>query len=331
MSNKNRSVVVFIILILIGAAIGGYYYYQSQQDKTLTLYGNVDVRTVNLGFRVSGKLKSLSVDEGAKIIAGEQLGLLDDAPYINALNKAKGVRDSAKAQLALKESGYRTQEVAQVEAEVAQKQAAWQYADNFYKRQQGLAASRVISANDLDNAKNNRNQAFAALQAAQDKLNQYQSGFRQEEIAAARSEWLQAEAAVAQAELDLQDTVLTAPSSGTILTRAIEPGTIIGAGNTVFSVTLTNPVWARAYVSEPHLGDAIPGREVLLYTDSRPNQPYHGTIGFVSPTAEFTPKSVQTPDLRTDLVYRLRIVVNDADDALRQGMPVTIQFADNKQ
>ncbi|MEQ4701542.1 secretion protein HlyD [Providencia rettgeri] len=331
MSNKNRSVVVFIILILIGAAIGGYYYYQSQQDKILTLYGNVDVRTVNLGFRVSGKLKSLSVDEGAKIIAGEQLGLLDDAPYINALNKAKGVRDSAKAQLALKESGYRTQEVAQVEAEVAQKQAAWQYADNFYKRQQGLAASRVISANDLDNAKNNRNQAFAALQAAQDKLNQYQSGFRQEEIAAARGEWLQAEAAVAQAELDLQDTVLTAPSSGTILTRAIEPGTIIGAGNTVFSVTLTNPVWVRAYVSEPHLGDAIPGREVLLYTDSRPNQPYHGTIGFVSPTAEFTPKSVQTPDLRTDLVYRLRIVVNDANDALRQGMPVTIQFTDNKQ
>lgn len=331
MSNKNRSVVVFIILILIGAAIGGYYYYQSQQDKTLTLYGNVDVRTVNLGFRVSGKLKSLSVDEGAKIIAGEQLGQLDDAPYINALNKAKGVRDTAKAQLALKESGYRTQEVAQVEAEVAQKQAAWQYADNFYKRQQGLAASRVISANDLDNAKNNRNQAFAALQAAKDKLNQYQSGFRQEEIAAARGEWLQAEAAVAQAELDLQDTVLIAPSSGTILTRAIEPGTIIGTGNTVFSVTLTNPVWVRAYVSEPHLGDAIPGREVLLYTDSRPNQPYHGSIGFVSPTAEFTPKSVQTPDLRTDLVYRLRIVVNDADDALRQGMPVTIQFTDNKQ
>ncbi|MEQ5308122.1 MULTISPECIES: secretion protein HlyD [Providencia] len=331
MSNKNRSVVVFIILILIGAAIGGYYDYQSQQNKILTLYGNVDVRTVNLSFRVPGKLASLSVDEGAKIIAGQQLGQLDDAPYINALNKAKGVRDSAKAQLALKESGYRTQEIAQVEAELAQKQAAWQYADNFYKRQQGLAASRVISANDLDNAKNNRNQAFAALQAAQDKLNQYQSGFRQEEIAAARGEWLQAEAAVAQAELDLKDTILTAPSSGTILTRAIEPGTIISAGNTVFSVTLTNPVWVRAYVSEPHLGDAIPGREVLLYTDSRPNQPYHGSIGFVSPTAEFTPKSVQTPDLRTDLVYRLRIVVNDADDALRQGMPVTIQFADNKQ
>ncbi|WP_272538821.1 secretion protein HlyD [Providencia sp. PROV197] len=331
MNNKSRSIFVFIIVILIGAAVSGYYYYQSQQDKTLTLYGNVDVRTVNLSFRVPGKLVSLTVDEGARIAIGDKLGQLDDAPYINALNKAKGVRESAKAQLMLKESGYRTQEIAQVEAEVAQKQAAWQYADNFYKRQQGLAASRVISANDLDNAKNNRNQAFAALKAAQDKLNQYQSGFRQEEIAAARGEWLQAEAAVAQAELDLQDTVLIAPSNGTILTRAIEPGTNVGAGNSIFSVTLTHPVWVRAYISEPHLGNAVPGSQVTLYTDSRPNQPYHGTIGFVSPTAEFTPKSVQTPDLRTDLVYRLRIIVDDADDALRQGMPVTIYFANNKK
>lgn len=331
MNNNRRSVVFILIVIVIGIAASGYYWYQSQQDKTLTLYGNIDVRTVNLGFRVGGKLASLAVDEGARVTQGQILGQLDDVPYLNALNKAKGARDSAKAQLELKEKGYRTQEIAQVEAEVAQKQSAWLYAESFYKRQQGLAASRVISANDLENAKTNRNQAAAALKAAQDKLNQYQSGFRQEEIAAARGEWLQAEATVAQAELDLKDTQLTAPSDGTILTRAIEPGTIVGAGNTVFSVSLTRPVWARAYVNEPNLGMAIPGRQVLLYTDSRPDKPYHGSIGFVSPTAEFTPKSVQTPELRTDLVYRLRIVVSDPDDALRQGMPVTIRFTQNDQ
>ncbi|TKU84705.1 secretion protein HlyD, partial [Citrobacter sp. TBCS-14] len=77
-------------------------------------------------------------------------------------------------------------------------------------------------------------------------------------------------------------------------------------------------------VDERNLSQAQPGREILLYTDGRPDKPYHGKIGFVSPTAEFTPKTVETPDLRTDLVYRLRIVVTDADDALRQGMPVTI-------
>lgn len=331
MNFKRPSVFFIFIVIILGIVASGYYWYQSQQDKELTLYGNVDVRTVNLGFRVGGKLASLNVDEGASVITGQTLGKLDDAPYINALNKAKGVRDSAKAQLAMKQKGYRTQEIAQVEAEVAQKQAAWQYAESFYKRQQGLVTSRVISANELENAKTNRTQAHAALKAAQDKLNQYQSGFRQEEIAAARGEWLQAEAAVAQAELDLKDTQLTAPSDGTILTRAIEPGTVVGAGNTIFSVTLNNPVWVRAYINEPNLGMAVPDSKVLLYTDSRPEKPYHGTIGFVSPTAEFTPKTVQTPELRTDLVYRLRIIVSDPDTALRQGMPVTIRFAQTEQ
>lgn len=96
----------------------------------------------------------------------------------------------------------------------------------------------------------------------------------------------------------------------------------------MFTVSLTRPVWVRAYVDERNLDPRPAGRKVLLYTDGRPDKPYHGQIGFVSPTAEFTPKTVETPDLRTDLVYRLRIVVTDADDALRRGMPVTVQFGD---
>ena len=111
------------------------------------------------------------------------------------------------------------------------------------------------------------------------------------------------------------------------MTRAVEPGSMLSAGGTVMTLSLTHPVWVRAYIDEINLGQAQPGREVLLYTDSRPDKPYRGKIGFVSPTAEFTPKTVETPDLRTDLVYRLRIVVTDADDALRQGMPVTVAFS----
>ena len=86
-------------------------------------------------------------------------------------------------------------------------------------------------------------------------------------------------------------------------------------------------MWVRAYIDEPNLGQMQPGRELLLYTDGRPDKPYHGKVGFVSPTAEFTPKTDETPDLRTDLVYRLRIVIDeaDSDSALRQGMPVTIE------
>lgn len=320
---KTGSFIIILILLLSAA---GWYWWQARPSGPVLLYGNVDIRTVSPGFRVSGKLQSLNVDEGTVVKAGYLLGTLDDAPYRNALLKAEGVRDSAQAALSMMETGYRTEEIAQAKADVARNTAAAQFARQFYQRQSGLMQSKAISANDLENARNQRDQTEAALKAAQDKLTQLENGFRKEEIEQARGQLKQAQAAVAQAKLDLADTRLTAPADGTILTRAVEPGTILPAGSTVFTLSLTNPVWVRAYVSESELGQAQPGRAVLLETDSRPGQPYHGHIGFVSPTAEFTPKSVETPALRTDLVYRLRIVVTDADPLLRQGMPVTIRF-----
>ncbi|CDH20657.1 secretion protein HlyD [Xenorhabdus bovienii] len=330
MNSKKFALFLLAIIVVIGTIVG-IDYYQEQNDKELMLYGNVDVRTVNLSFRVAGKLAALQVDEGDAITAGQALGQLDNAPFINALNQAKATRDAAKANLAKTEAGYRKEEIAQVRAETTQKESAFRFADSFLKRQQGLWQRKMIADNELDNAKTGQHQALAAYQAAKDKLRQFEAGYRKEEIAAAKAQLAQAEAAVAQAELNSQDTQLTSPSAGVILTRAIEPGTMLAAGNTVFTLSLTNPVWIRAYIDEPNLNQAIAGREIQIYTDGRKNQPYHGKIGFVSPTAEFTPKNVETPDLRTDLVYRLRIIVNDPDEGLKQGMPVTLRFTDSNK
>ncbi|MEB6593796.1 secretion protein HlyD [Klebsiella quasipneumoniae] len=323
---KKPVVVILLIVILLAALGGGWWWYQSSRQQPLTLYGNVDIRTVNMSFRVGGRLASLTVDEGDSIRAGQTLGELDRAPYENALMQAQANVSTAQAQYDLMMAGYRSEEIAQAAAAVNQAQAAYDYAQNFYQRQLGLRASSAISANDLENARSSRDQAQATLKSAQDKLRQYRAGNRPQEIAQAKASLEQAQAALAQAKLDLHDTVLTAPSDGTLMTRAVEPGTMLNAGGTVLTLSLTHPVWVRAYVDEKNLGQAQPGQAVLLYTDSRPDKPYHGKIGFVSPSAEFTPKTVETPDLRTDLVYRLRIVVTDADGALRQGMPVTVSF-----
>lgn len=323
---KKPVVVILLIVILLAALGGGWWWYQSSRQQPLTLYGNVDIRTVNMSFRVGGRLASLTVDEGDSIRAGQTLGELDRAPYENALLQAQANVSTAQAQYDLMMAGYRSEEIAQAAAAVNQAQAAYDYAQNFYQRQLGLRASSAISANDLENARSSRDQAQATLKSAQDKLRQYRAGNRPQEIAQAKASLEQAQAALAQAKLDLHDTVLTSPSDGTLMTRAVEPGTMLNAGGTVLTLSLTHPVWVRAYVDEKNLGQAQPGQAVLLYTDSRPDKPYHGKIGFVSPSAEFTPKTVETPDLRTDLVYRLRIVVTDADGALRQGMPVTVSF-----
>lgn len=325
---KKPVALILAVAVLVALIGGGTWWYQSLQNNGLTLYGNVDIRTVNMSFRVGGRLQSLSVDEGDAIKRGQTLGQLDKAPYENALIQAKANVATAQAQYDLMMAGYRAEEIAQASAAVKQAQAAYDYAQSFLQRQQGLWNSRTVSANDLANARSSRDQAFATLKSAQDKLSQYRAGNRPQEIAQAKANLEQAQAQLAQSTLDLHDTVLTAPSDGTLLTRAVEPGSMLSAGSTVMTLSLTHPVWVRAYVDEKNLNQAQPGREILLYTDGRPDKPYHGKIGFVSPTAEFTPKTVETPDLRTDLVYRLRIIVTDADDSLRQGMPVTLSFSD---
>lgn len=324
---SKKITLIIIVLSTAILTIYGWNCYIQQQDNSLVLYGNVDIRTVNLGFRVNGRLASLTVEEGDKIKPGQLLGKLDEAPYINSLQQARASAASAAARLELLQAGYRTEEIAQVKSEVVQRQAAFNYADSFFKRQKGLWSGKATSANELEDARTLRNQAQADLQASKEKLAQYLSGNRPQEIAEAEGNLAQAEAELAQAALNLQDTALISPSNGIILRRATEPGTILNTGNTVFTLSLSDPVWIRAYVDERYLGKTIPGAAVDIYTDSRPNKPYHGRIGFVSPTAEFTPKNVETPNLRTDLVYRLRIVVSDADDALRQGMPVTLHFS----
>lgn len=327
---KKPVIALLAVVVVIAAAVGGWLWYQSQQDRGLTLYGNIDIRTVNMSFRVGGRLASLAVDEGDAIKAGQILGTLDKAPYENALMQAKASVAVAQAQYDLMQAGYRDEEIAQTEAAVRQAKAAYDYAQNFYTRQQGLWKSRTISANDLENARSSRDQARATLKSAEDKLSQYRTGNRPQDIAQAKASLEQAQAQLAQAELDLHDTTLVAPADGTLMTRAVEPGSMLNAGSTVLTLSLTRPVWVRAYIDEPNLGRAKPGSELLLYTDGRPDRPYHGKVGFVSPTAEFTPKTVETPDLRTDLVYRLRIIVTDADDALRQGMPITVRFNDGQ-
>lgn len=316
-----------LLLLVVSITLGSSYYYHINQQSPLILSGNVDIRTVNMSFRVNGRLLSLNVDEGDKINRGDLLGKLDDAAYIIAKKEADASVAAAQAQLDLLLAGYRDEEITQARAMVDQQQAAFNYADSFYKRQQRLRHSSSVSANDLDNAQTTRNQALAALNAAKDKLNQYVNGNRPQQIDQARASVTQAQAKAAQAALNLQDTELYAPSSGVILTRPIEPGTMVSAGSTVLSLSLTTPVWIRAYIDECNLAHAIPGTAIFIYTDGQPNKAYHGKIGFVSPVAEFTPKSVETPELRSALVYRLRIIVTDPDPLLRQGMPVTLYFS----
>ena len=318
-----------VILLLLTAIAAGAWYFRGMfrhAEPPLQLYGNVDIRGVDLGFRVAGRLLEVTKDEGDAVKPGDLLARIDDLPYVQALARADALLAAAQADQRLKKAGNRSEEIEQGRASLEESRLVAKNAARTHQRLAGLVGKGGASQQDMEAAEAGLDEANQRVILNAARLKLLEAGFRSEEIAAADAAVAQAQAARASAALQVEDTQLKAPSAGVVLTRALEPGAILQAGATVISLSLEQPVWVRAYVHETELGRVPPGTKVLLATDGRPNKPFHGKVGFVSPRAEFTPKSVETPELRTTLVYRLRIVVDDSDGSLRQGMPVTVSL-----
>ncbi len=318
-----------IIILLLLLSAGVYFAYAQFQrngaDSGLVLYGNVDIREVQLGFRVSGRLEQMNLEEGDATATGMVLATLDSKPQRDGLALAEAKVAEARARLAVLRTGSRPQEIEQARARVVEAEAALKNAEQEYRRQREVTDKGLSSQGLLDSAVAQRDEASARLAASREALALAVEGARAEDILAAEAALAGAEAQREQASTQLQDTELKAPGNGVILTRVREPGAIVAVGAPVYTLSLTDTVYVRAYVDESHLGKVVPGAKLLVTTDSSDRE-YTGQVGFVSPRAEFTPKSVETPELRTDLVYRLRIVIPEAGDDLRQGMPVTISF-----
>lgn len=325
MKRRTRFVLLLGVLALIALGVTGWWMVRKgTAESTLTLYGNVDIREVALGFRVPGRLLEMDFDEGDSVTAGTRVARLDPEPYREALAVAEARVEQARAQLDKLESGSRPQEVQQATARVREVEVALDNAQRSYRRKLGLLDSGASSEREVEAARSQRDELEARLESAREALALAEEGFREQDVAIARAELAAARAQRDQTETQLADTDLVSPSDGVVLTRVHEPGAMLAQGSPVYTLSLRDPVYVRAYVAEPDLGRVVPGAEVRVITDSSPES-YRGQIGFVSPRAEFTPKTVQTTELRTDLVYRLRIVVSDADDGLRQGMPVTVE------
>ena len=326
----RRVLLVALVLIVLLAGFGSYLWRQrgaNDPSAAFSLSGNVDVHQVELAFRVSGRISAVKVQEGDKVSAGQVLALLDPVPFQTDVNSARADLAQAQAQLDKTRRGFRIEEVEQARANVAQRAADLENAQVTLRRQQQLVASGLVTHQQIDDAQARVHMSEAALAASRGQLTLELHGSRIEDIEAQEATVASAQARLEKAQTALADATLLAPSKGIISVRAREPGAIVQVGQTVYTLTLNDPVWIRAYVSQPRLGRIKPGMVVKLTIDSMPGKHYDGTVGFISPEAEFTPKTVQTEQVRDDLVYRIRVIASDPDDVFRQGMPVTVLIA----
>jgi len=278
--SKKYILIIGIFALLIVLGVGTAWLFSNQKQKNeLVVYGNVDIRQVDLGFRVFGKVSNLFFDEGDFVKRGQLMAKLDKVPYLEKVKEAEAFRNSVDERL---------------KSAMAKLQ----------KREKAIN-SLAISKEDFDDSSFNVGELKATLN--------------------------EANAALERAITDCEDTYLCCPTDGIILTRIKEPGSIVNPTDPIYSLNICKPMWIRTYITERELGRIYFGQKALIYTDTEDLPVYHGHIGFISPVAEFTPKNVETTELRVDLVYRLRVIVDDPDMMLKQGMPVTVKLLeDNK-
>ena len=324
---RTRQLKLLVVLIILGLLIyfGGRSagLWAGDPDGELKLYGNVEIREVQLGFRVGGRVSKLLVDEGDRVASGQILAELDTRPFDDRLAGAAARLDAASAAVARDANGSRPQEVGEAQAAVAAAEARLSEARRQLDRRQALVGKGFISKADVQTAEADVAAAAASLAASRNVLSLAQEGVRSEDRAASEASRDAAFAERRAVQTDISDTRITAAEPGQVLTRAREVGAIVQPGQTVLTVALTQPVRVRAYVAEPDLPKVHPGMSVSISVDGSSKR-WPAKIGYIAPVAEFTPKTVQTEQLRADLVYRVRLTVEDRQSELRQGQPVTI-------
>ena len=313
--------------VLAVAVAGGVWFAVDRirpRAATDTLFGNVEQRQVDLAFNTEGTLQALARQEGDRVKAGDLLAELDPATILQVVALADAKRDAAKAQLDLLLAGTRPEEIARARGADASAAAAVIRAESVFARQQDLAKRDIASQQTFDDARAALDQARAQRVQTAAVLAQAIAGPRPLEIEASRAQLRAAEATARLAGEQLAHTRLLAPGDGIIMTRVVEKGSVVLPTSPIYAMAMAGEVWVRAFAPEPWLGRLAPGTLVAIASDG--GKSWQGRIGYVSPSAEFTPKTVETPELRTQLVYRLRIRVENPDDAIRQGMPVTIRL-----
>jgi len=315
----TASVAVLLVIAIFTRGFGLI----GDEAQELKLYGNVDIRQVELSFRVPGRIVSIAYEEGAKVPEGAIIAQLEPTTFNDSLLSARAQLAQANAELARARNGNRSQDIERARAAVAEQQALVSRYRADLARRQSLLPSGAVSEAAVNASRADLATAEARLHSAQEALSLQLAGNRIEDIQASEARQQAATAQVSRARTDLADTAVRAPVAGVVLTRAFEPGSTVQASQVVVTLAIDRPMRVRAYIAADDLSRVSPGMNVLVTTNGN-QKIYHGTIGFISPTAEFTPKTVQTEQLRSDLVYRVRIIVTDPDDALRQGQPVTI-------
>ena len=325
-----KKAIPVVVVVIVLAGLGAYFGFQQNENgddsQQLSLYGNIAIREAQLAFNSSEHVAKVLVQEGDRVKRGQLLAQLHTEMLEAQQAEAEAALEAQRQILARLEAGSRPEEIRKARAELQAAEAQSKAAHDSYRRVAKLLERKLASPQDEEQARSQADAAAAQVKAVQATLALLKAGARKEDIAAARAQLAAREASLTQARQRMANASLYAPADGIIRNRILEPGDMAFPQSPVLTLAFLDPVWVRAYLPEPMLGRVREGATAWITTDSYPDKRYQGWVGYISPTAEFTPKTVQTPELRTRLVYSVRIFACNPDSELRLGMPASVSI-----
>lgn len=302
--------------------------------------GHVEATETRLAAEAGGRILSLTVKEGDRVERGQVILTLDTRDTELAINRAKAEQAAAEAQLRLVQAGARVEDIRQAEAQVETARADvaaarvelnsaqqdFERFDTLLTNNSGSQKQRDDAAARRDLARDRVTSAESRVKTAEEVVAKLRAGARPEEIDAARARVGTVIAQIAALEKGLHDATLSAPIAGVVTEKLVEVGEVIPPRTPAVVVVDLDHAWADVFVPEPTVPQIKIGQPATVFTDAG-GSGLAGTIAFISPKAEFTPRNVQTADERSKLVYRVRINVDNKNGVLKQGMPVEAEIS----
>ncbi|NPV27469.1 MAG: HlyD family efflux transporter periplasmic adaptor subunit [Firmicutes bacterium] len=328
LSQHKKKILFGLGMITIGMVLCYYFLLGQNQKKSgvLTATGTIEATRVNISAKISARVENLAVKEGDQVTQGQVLVKLDSAALNAQLTKDEAAVAKAEAYLKDLQAGARQPEIREAQAAVQQAQADLAKAEADWQRINQLYAQGASTAQELDRAKTLLETARAQLTAKQQRLELIRSGSRPEAIAAASHDVEQARAQLEMTKTNLNETILTAPMSGTVLFKGAEPGELVTAGQPILTLIDLAHLWMRIYVPETEIGQVKLGQAVRITVDSFPNREFSGRVVEISPQAEFTPKFIQTKKERVNLVFGVKVELDNSEHLLKPGMPADAEI-----
>jgi HlyD family secretion protein len=319
MMRKKMMIGAVVLLLALTVFIALRRHYGSSGG--LKVSGTIEVTSVELSFKVGGRMLQRLVDEGELVRPGQVVARLEDDELKEERSARAADERAARAALADLEAGSRREEIAEGEAALVRMKADAERLARDYVRAEALFSREVIPRKELDAARAGRDASAAAVREAEERLRLLKAGPRPDAVRQSRARAESAGAGLSLAETRLFQSILYAPLAGLVLAKHAEPGEMLAPGAPVVTVGRMDEVWLRAYIPETELGRIKVGQKARVTADTWPGRVFEGRVGFIASEAEFTPKNVQTEKERVKLVYRIKIFLANPKNELKPGMP----------